>query len=205
MRQGTVGRLCESLLSKVSRFFIAIAILGLLPALAGGCARGSPPPRPGSIWREPVTGMELVYLPAGRFRMGTDPAQPSRQPDEVPHEVTLTRGFYLGRFEVTQGEWRQVIGGDPSQFPACGPRCPIETVSYFDVQRFVKRLSALSGVGGLRLPTEAEWEYACRAGTETAFSTGAHLTTGQANFDGRYPLALEPPGRFVGHPVAAGS
>jgi formylglycine-generating enzyme required for sulfatase activity len=153
--------------------------------------------------------MVFVYLPPGHFRMGTDLGKTPRQPDEVPHEVTLSRGFYLGRYEVTQGEWRRVMGvgqpGQPSQFPACGPRCPIETVSYDDIERFLARLRALSGVRGLRLPTEAEWEYACRAGTATGFSTGAALTPEQANYDGRYPLAPTPPGRFVGHPVAVGS
>ncbi len=149
--------------------------------------------------------MVFVYLPAGRFRMGTHPGQTPRQPDEVPHEVTLTRGFYIGRYEVTQGEWRRVMDGDPSQFPVCGPRCPVETVSYDDIQRFLGRLRTLYGVRGLRLPTEAEWEYACRAGTATAFSTGANLTAEQANYDGRYPLPAAPPGKFLSHPVAVGS
>jgi formylglycine-generating enzyme len=191
-----------------SSLYFALLVMGLL-AVGAGCARrptaGLPEPAPSSSWREPVTGMELVYLPAGRFRMGTELDQSPRQDDEVPHEVTLTHGFYLGRYEVTQGEWRQVMGGDPSQFRACGPRCPVESVSYLDIELFIRRLAAVSGVTGWRLPTEAEWEYACRAGTATAFSTGARLTAAQANYDGRYPLAPAPPGRFLGHPVAVGS
>jgi formylglycine-generating enzyme required for sulfatase activity len=186
-----------------------VVFLTLLLAACTGCEpRGDAKGSPSGIaatWREPFTGMEFVYLPAGRFRMGTDPGQAPRQPDEVPHEVTLTRGFYIGRDEVTQDEWHRVMSSDPSRFSSCGPRCPVETVSYDDVQRFIRRLSARSGVSGLRLPTEAEWEYACRAGTETAFSTGADLTAEQANYDGHHPLAPAPPGRFVGHPTAVGS
>jgi len=155
-------------------------------------------------WREPVTGMEFRYVPAGRFRMGTGSGELPRQPDETPHEVTLTRGFYLGRYEVTQTEWSRVMGGNPSQFPGC-PSCPVETVSYDDIQRYIRRPAELSHGNGFRLPTEAEWEYACRSGTHTAFATGAGLTSQQANYDGRYPLPGAPPGQYLGRPAKVGS
>jgi formylglycine-generating enzyme required for sulfatase activity len=129
--------------------------------------------------------MELVFIPPGRFLMGSSPGEPGRQADEVPHEVEITHGFYLGKYEVTQEEWIKLMGRNPSQFPHCGPRCPIETVSYDDVQTYIRRLTQRSRTGRFRLPTEAEWEYACRAGTRTPFSTGSSLSPTQASFDGR--------------------
>jgi sulfatase modifying factor 1 len=149
--------------------------------------------------------MQFIFIPPGRFVMGSPPGEPGRQRDEVPHEVVLTRGFYLGRFEVTQGEWRRVMGSNPSQFPACGPRCPIETVNFEEIQTFIARLQAASGDRRFRLPTEAEWEYACRAGTTSAFSVGRRLGSDLANYDGRVASAGAPKGRFLGRPAAVGS
>jgi formylglycine-generating enzyme required for sulfatase activity len=96
------------------------------------------------------------------------------------------------------------MGSNPSWFQRCGPRCPVERVSYLDVQRFIARLSHLGGQR-FRLPTEAEWEYACRAGTTTPFSTGAQLTTAQANYDGEGPYAGARRGAFRRTPTAVGS
>jgi formylglycine-generating enzyme required for sulfatase activity len=149
--------------------------------------------------------MEFAFIPAGRFRMGSDPGEPDRQPDEVAHEVEITRGFYLGKYEVTQGQWNRLMHRNPSQFAACGPRCPVENVSYDDIQVFLRELARRSHGDRFRLPTEAEWEYACRAGTSGPFSTGANLTADQANYDGRYPLAGAPRGTFLGRPAPAGS
>jgi sulfatase modifying factor 1 len=168
----------------------------------GGCRS---PPAPAPVWREPFTGMAFLYVAPARFRMGSAPVLPGRQDDETLHEVTITRGFYLGRDEVTQEQWERVMGTNPSQFPSCGPRCPVETVSFLDVERFVRRLEARSSGSRFRLPTEAEWELACRAGTSTAYSTGDALTTDQANFDARFPPDGGPPGRFRGSPAPVGS
>jgi len=159
------------------------AVLALV-LMACACSHG---PAPGTVWHEPVTGMELLWIGPTRFRMGSEPGEPGRQADEVPHQVELTRGFSLGRFEVTQGQWLEVMGENPSQHAACGLACPVETVSFLDVQAFIARLEARSPGSRFRLPTEAEWELACRAGTTTPFSTGNDLTPDQANFDGRYP------------------
>jgi formylglycine-generating enzyme required for sulfatase activity len=139
---------------------------------------------------DPVTGMVLVEIPAGQFAMGNTDSEAVKA-DETVHDVALTNPFYLGRFEVTQQEWKTVMGSTPSRFGKCGPSCPVESVSADDVQKFLERLNARSTPEiRYRLPTEAEWEYACRAGTASAFSTGASITTGQANYGGRQPVRV---------------
>ncbi len=183
-----------------------ITFAGFLSALLAltACAASSIP-EPPALWIEPVTGMEFLYVVPARFTMGSGEEVPGRQIDEVLHDVNLTRGFYLGRFEVTQEEWVEVMGNDPSQFSACGSRCPVETVNFFDIQQFIQRLGERSAGHRFRLPTEAEWEFACRAGTTTPFSTGENLTSEQANFDGKYPYDGAPAGIFRGSPAPVGS
>ncbi len=116
-------------------------------------------------------GMSFRYVPAGTFVMGSPEHEPGRNDDEVLHEVTLTTDFYMQTTQVTQGQWQALIGRNPSSLQNCGPDCPVERVSWLDCQEFVKRLNAL-GEGTYRLPTEAEWEYAARAGSNTAFARG---------------------------------
>ena len=186
----------------------ALAAIGWLSLF--GCSPSPEPAREPApsppVWREPVTGMVFLHVAPGRFRMGSGPEVKERQEDETPHEVELTRGFYLGKYEVTRAEWAAVMGRDPSQVRDCGPRCPVETVNYLSIQEFIERLEERSQDGSrFRLPTEAEWEYACRAGTTTPFSTGGNLTPEQANFDGRYPYEGYPPGRYLGRPAPVGS
>jgi len=164
---------------------------------------------------EPWTGITLVEVPAGRFTMGTPSSEAGRNEDEMLHDVELTRSFLLGRFEVTQQEWRTVMGNAPSHFAACGSRCPVENVSFDEVQQFMARLNARTTTASgqavrlrFRLPSEAEWEYACRANTTGPFSTGENVTTAQANYNGTFPY---PPagkaaaGDFRKQPVAVGS
>jgi sulfatase modifying factor 1 len=182
-----------------------ILALALLPGCARQPAAGAAVERLAATWREQVTGMEMRLIPAGRFRMGSDPGEAGRQPDETPHEVEITCPFYLGTHEVTQGEWMRLMQGNPAQFPSCGPRCPVETVSYDDVQQYIRRLTRAANGGRFRLPSEAEWEYACRAGTRSAFATGAMLSTDQANYDGRYPQSGRPAGRYLARPAPVGS
>jgi len=157
------------------------------------------------VWTEPVTGMHFVRVPAGSFVMGTPPGEPGREPGETPHRVTLTHAFYLGQHEVTQAEWQLVMGANPSHFQSCGSDCPVERVSYLDIHAFIDRLEARSPGNHFRLPTEAEWEYACRAGTTTPYATGRDLTTDQANYNGRFPNPGAPPGIDRGHPTPVGS
>lgn len=155
-------------------------------------------------WIEPATGMSFVLIHAGEFTMGSPAQEPGRDINEIAHTVHLSKDFYLGRYEITQVEWKTVMGANPSWFQSCGSDCPVERVSWNDVNVFIARLNRRTS-GGFRLPTEAEWEYACRAGTTTTFSTGASLNTGQANFDGRFPYNNDAAGVFRGAPIAVGS
>ena len=111
-------------------------------------------------------GIEFVWIPPGDFRMGSTSRH--ADPDEKPvTRVRITRGFWLGKYEVTQRQWAAVMGSNPSHFKNCGGDCPVEEVSWNDVQEFIRKLNGRSGGRRYRLPTEAEWEYAARAGTRT--------------------------------------
>jgi formylglycine-generating enzyme required for sulfatase activity len=121
--------------------------------------------------------------------MGSPSSEKDRDDDETPHAVTLTQVFYLGKHEVTQSQWEKVMGSNPSHFKG-GDR-PVEKVSSPDVTSFCNKLTASERMAGrlpagmtYQLPTEAQWEYACRAGTKTSFSFGDSLTSGQANISG---------------------
>jgi formylglycine-generating enzyme required for sulfatase activity len=126
--------------------------------------------------------LDLVLIPAGKFMMGSPESEPGRQQNETQHEVTLTKPFYIGKYEVTQEQWQSVMGSNPSS-RIKGEKLPVTNVSWEDCQEFIKKLNAKTN-GGYRLPTEAEWEYACRAGTNTAYSFGDSLTKNDANYGG---------------------
>jgi len=114
--------------------------------------------------------MKLVLIPAGKFMMGSPKEEKDRFDNEGPQrEVTLTKPFYMGVYEVTQAQYEAVMGANPSRYK--GPTNPVESVSWDEAAEFSKKLSEKAG-RAVRLPTEAEWEYACRAGTQTAFSFG---------------------------------
>ncbi|MDR0895749.1 MAG: SUMF1/EgtB/PvdO family nonheme iron enzyme [Prevotellaceae bacterium] len=121
---------------------------------------------------------EMVVVQGGTFWMGSPLSEADRNQDETLHQVTLS-SFQVGKYEVTQGEWEAVMGSNPSHFKN-GDNCPVENVSWNDVQEFLWKVNAATGKQ-YRLPTEAEWEYACRAGTMTPFNTGSNLATWQAN------------------------
>jgi len=128
--------------------------------------------------------LEMVLVPAGKFKMGSkaDPfsnIKPNN--DELPqHEVTLTKPFYMSKYEVTQDQWFEIMGENPSREK--GRKLPVTDVSWEDCQEFIKKLNAKTN-GGFRLPTEAEWEYGCRAGTTTAYAYGDNITKRDANID----------------------
>ncbi|MCY7347341.1 MAG: formylglycine-generating enzyme family protein, partial [Pyrinomonadaceae bacterium] len=112
--------------------------------------------------------IEMVKIPAGSFMMGSD----NGDSDEKPvHRVNISKSFYMGKYEVKQAQWKAVMGNNPSRFSDCGGDCPVEQVSWEDVQDFLKLLNR-KGEGTYRLPTEAEWEYAARAGSTTKYSYG---------------------------------
>jgi len=123
-------------------------------------------------------GMEFVLLPPGTFVMGTLPGEPTRESCEIPHRVTLTRAFWLGVSPVTQRQWETVMSSNPSDPQQ--DNCPVGEVSFEQCQEFCVELSKKTGQRH-RLPTEAEWEPACRAGTTTAFSFGDTISTDRAN------------------------
>jgi formylglycine-generating enzyme required for sulfatase activity len=127
--------------------------------------------------------LELVRIPAGTFIMGSPSYESMRGNDEIQHAVTISRPFYMGIYEVTQAQWQAVMGNNPGFFR--GGDHPVEQVSWDDALEFCRKLSAQTG-RKVRLPTEAEWEYACRAGTTTAFNTGGTISAEQANYDGDY-------------------
>src|SRR4051812_1990056 len=126
--------------------------------------------------------MPFVLLPAGTFRMGTPPSEKGREAQERLHQVTIARAFYLGVHEVTQAQWTTVMGDNPSTFSGCAA-CPVEQITYLDVERFVARLNAISAWRGFRLPTEAEGEYACRAGGTAAYGATEAIDRTRANYD----------------------
>ncbi|MEJ2085586.1 MAG: formylglycine-generating enzyme family protein [Acidobacteriota bacterium] len=148
--------------------------------------------------------MEFRLIRAGSFEMGSPEGERGREDQEVLHPVRLTRAFYLGRSEVTQGQWRKVMGDNPSHFLDCGSECPVENVSWFEVREFLNRLGENSGEV-YRLPTEAEWEYACRAGSRSPFGSGQELSTEEANYDGSPPLPGWPAGIDRERTTPAGS
>ena len=137
--------------------------------------------------------LEMILIPAGKFVMGSPESEKGRSKGETQHEVTFTKAFYMGKYEVTQEQWESVMGNNPS-IKIKGARLPVTNVSWNDCQDFIKKLNAKTN-GGYRLPTEAEWEYACRAGTTTKYSVGDKITPKDANYrDSK-----------IGEPVAVGS
>ena len=133
--------------------------------------------------------LEMVLIPAGKFMMGSkkNPVDPFSnikvdQPymDELPqHEVTLTKPFYMGKYEVTQEQWFEIMGENPSREK--GRKLPVTDVSWNECHFFIRKLNEKTN-GGYRLPTEGEWEFACRAGTTTAYSFGDKITPKDANY-----------------------
>lgn len=144
---------------------------------------------PASEHNESVT-QRLRWIEAGTFLMGSPDDEPERLDNEGPqHEVTISQGFWLADTACTQALWLAVMGGEnPSHFQD-DLNQPVEQVSWFDVQTFLQHLQTLLPGCQTYLPSEAEWEYACRAGTTTPFSFGANISTQQVNYDGNYPYS----------------
>jgi formylglycine-generating enzyme required for sulfatase activity len=145
-----------------------------------------------------VVPSNMVWISAGTFAMGSPTNEVQRNTNELQHSVTLTKGFYMGKYLVTQGSYRSLMNTNPSYFNTNNSFTldltrPVEQVSWFDASNYCYRLTQQEQTAGriftnwaYRLPTESEWEYACRAGTTNAFCYGSDLRSGMANFDGEY-------------------
>jgi formylglycine-generating enzyme required for sulfatase activity len=155
---------------------------------------------------------EFVLIKGGIFTMGSPTGEPERGTDEIQHRVTVS-DFYIAKSPVTQREWAALMGNNPSEFK--GDNLPMENITWFDAVRFCNARSAREGLtsaytingetvtwnrtaNGYRLPTEAEWEYACRAGTTTPFNVGNNITDAQANFYNNYGYNNNSSGRVTG-------
>ncbi|MBT3471043.1 MAG: formylglycine-generating enzyme family protein [Opitutae bacterium] len=179
-----------------------ITALSILLLLVTGClsdkpSRNEEPKAPETTpATEPPNGesfsvseinLDMLWCKPGTFMMGSPEGEKDRPKDETQYEVTLTKGFYLGKHEVTQEQWEKVMGSNPSGFK--GVTLPVEKVNWDEVIKFCEKLTQMEKEAGrlpegwvYTLPTEAQWEYACRAGTKTAYSFGDEITPKQANF-----------------------
>ena len=191
----------------------------VLCSSAIGCQSESHPPKATVPVKTNSIGMEFVEIPAGEFMMGASQEDRQAEPDEKPaHRVVLTQNYWLGRFEVTQAQYETVMGENPSNFGPNGreadavrglnyEQLPVEFVNWFEASEFCEKLSALpeeqKAGRSYRLPTEAEWEYACRAGTTTRFSFGDTVDPQHANYKGdvghTLPVGSYPPNPFGLH------
>ena len=187
-------------------------ILFLSAVLLGASTLGQDGSKAGD--EREVAGIKLCWCPPGRFTMGSPPGEPERRPGEDQVEVTLTRGFWMGKYEVTQGQWKRVVGKLPGELTAELPEgddFPVGNVNFAEAEAFCRKLTELARKSGelpedweFRLPTEAQWEYACRAGTTTATAFGDKLSSKQANFKGK-PYNGAEAGPSLGRAAKVGS
>ena len=144
-------------------------------------------PVEGESFSIPDINLDMLWCKPGTFQMGSPEGEKGRENDETQHEVALTKGFYLGKYEVTQEQFEKVMGSNPSHLK--GATLPVEKVNWNDAIKFCEKLTQMEKTAGrlpegwiYTLPTEAQWEYACRAGTTTAYSFGDEITLKQANY-----------------------
>ena len=167
-------------------------VVGSLAAqeVPAGPAGGSAEIGAGASRTDPADGAVYRFIPAGSFTMGSPTEEASRNPDENQHQVTITRAYWMAETEATQGQWQAVMGSNPSRHSNCGAGCPVDQVSWFEAIDYANRLSRKAGLEecyqtsgasatfkgpgctGYRLPTEAEWEHAARAGGSHAWAGG---------------------------------
>ncbi|MEP6849516.1 MAG: formylglycine-generating enzyme family protein [Acidobacteriota bacterium] len=156
-----IQRCAESRGASRIRFAIGLTLMAGLLVL-GACKKAEP--KAGDVVKN-GGGMEFAYVPPGNFKMGWEAGSTDGRNAPI-HQVTFAKGFYLGRDEVTQGQWEKLMGNNPSSFTSkdCGPNCPVNSISWDNVQEFIKKTNAQNDGYTYRLPSESEWEYACRAG-----------------------------------------
>jgi formylglycine-generating enzyme len=161
-----------------------------------------------------IDAVRVCWCPSGRFVMGSPPGEPERRPGEDQVQVTLSNGFWMAKYETTQGLWKRVIGALPGELTVelpAGDDLPVGNVNFPEAEAFCQRLTERGRQAGdlpndweFRLPTEAQWEYACRAGTTTATAFGDRLSSTQANFKGKpYNGAAPGPSRNRAAPVGS--
>jgi formylglycine-generating enzyme required for sulfatase activity len=148
-------------------------------------------------------GLRFVLLPPGSFTMGSPGSEKGRGDDEIPRKITFAKGLYVGVHTVTQEQWQAVMGDNPSHFKGA-KNLPVEQVSWHDCAAFCKKLSG-KDKKPYRLPTEAEWEYACRASTTTPYHFGATLDSAQANYNGNFIYGNGKPGVYREKTTPVGS
>jgi formylglycine-generating enzyme required for sulfatase activity len=193
------GRNKESIVNKKTSRAIVL-IIAALGISSGNAAAQTPPAN------------DFVLIKGGMFTMGSPAQELDRIADEVQHRVTVS-DFYIAKSEVSQREYNQLVGNNPGNFK--GDTLPVENVTWFDAIRYCNARSAKEGLApaytvsgtavtwnraanGYRLPTEAEWEYVCRAGTTTAFNSGAQMSDSDANFNNSYGYNTDASGRVIG-------
>ncbi|MFP4476796.1 MAG: formylglycine-generating enzyme family protein [Desulfatibacillaceae bacterium] len=177
-----------------------VALLAVALAFPGMSLSGDEPPPT----HENRFGMRFVYIEPGGFHMGSPPAERHRDRNEHLHAVWITRGFYMQTTEVTQGQWIALMGEAPFRFEDCGLDCPAERVRLTEVREYVDLLNGRTEKGAYRLPTEAEWEYACRAGATTPYYWGDEPDCDMANFGNSWVVGLCK-GANPGRPARVGS
>ncbi len=154
------------------------------------------PPQSGKKFvrkRAPAVGLKFSRIPAGEFWMGSLEGEKGRSAHEVRHRVRISKAFYMSVYAITQTQYAAVMGTNPSECK--GDNFPVGNVSWMDAEAFCRALSKQTGLN-TRLPTEAEWEYACRAGTGTPYNFGRTITAKQANYSGYYGAEVTPVGHF---------
>lgn len=197
-----MSRLGVSLVMMDIAFMLSPCFIAAGPTSGGARPAPGPPPPPRTFTTSSKAGdrcdvddVQFCYCPPGKFTMGSPRDEVERRPGEDQVEVTLTHGFWMGKYEVTQGLWQRVVGSLPEVLDrGRGDFYPIYNVNFAQTEGFCAKLTEKLHASGklpadweIRLPTEAQWEYACRAGTTTATPYGPTLTSFQANFRGETP------------------
>jgi formylglycine-generating enzyme required for sulfatase activity len=201
------------MISSVRSLFVGLyiaAALAVTGATSVGVAQDTAKKNPGELTNS--ISMRFALIPAGEFQMGSPRNEPERIAEEARHPVTISRPFYLGVYEVTQEEFQKVMGTETRAVfdgkNGGGPQHPMDNLQWTDAKAFCQKLSDTpqerSAGRSYRLPTEAEWEYACRAGTTSPFYFGDSLSSAQANFNGNYPYQAEP-GKYLRRTTPVGS
>jgi eukaryotic-like serine/threonine-protein kinase len=191
-------------LTRHQKFSFEVAKAQIVKGLFGAKVNISKRTKQGECIIEDLGGgvkLEMVYIPAGSFMMGSPSGEKEEQNNEKPPHLVNVPAFYMGKYPVTQSQYLVVMGKNPSHFQ--GGNLPVENISWLEAREFCEKLSHSSSKA-YRLPSEAEWEYACRAGTTTPFHFGETITADVANFDGNFTYGAAPKGKYLGKTTPVG-